>query len=103
RTPVVMPGGVAKSPAAVRFLERALAVEIHLPPEPQIAGAYGAALLALDDLRARDRAAAEELAGLERDLLDRQIRPNPAHGPSCAHCQTAAQATVVPLSITPVS
>lgn len=103
RTPVVMTGGVAKNPAAVRFLERALAVEIHLPPEPQIAGAYGAALLALDDLRARDRAAAEELAGLERDLLDRQIRPNPAHGPSCAHCQTAAQATVVPLSITPVS
>jgi CoA-substrate-specific enzyme activase, putative len=117
RTPIVMTGGVAKNPAAVRFLERALDVEIHLPAEPQIAGALGAALLALDDLRAMQRASAERssagpdgdaagdaavagLADLEADLLDRQIRPDPAHGPACAHCRGAG--SFVPLSIAPI-
>ncbi|AYH43567.1 acyl-CoA dehydratase activase [Azoarcus sp. DN11] len=52
RGPIVMTGGVAKNVAAVRHIEEALEMPLHLPPDPQIAGALGAALLALDDFRA---------------------------------------------------
>jgi (R)-2-hydroxyacyl-CoA dehydratese activating ATPase len=47
-TPVVMTGGVARNPAAVHFLSRALDCEVQVPAQPQITGAYGAALLALE-------------------------------------------------------
>jgi (R)-2-hydroxyacyl-CoA dehydratese activating ATPase len=47
-TPVVMTGGVARNPAAVHFLSRALDCEVRVPAQPQITGAYGAALLALE-------------------------------------------------------
>jgi predicted NodU family carbamoyl transferase len=50
-TPVVMTGGVAHSRAAVKFLSDALRTHVHVPAEPQISGAYGAALLALESLR----------------------------------------------------
>jgi len=43
---VVMTGGVAKNSAVVRALEEKLKVKIVVPPEPQIVGALGAALLA---------------------------------------------------------
>ncbi|NKQ55467.1 benzoyl-CoA reductase [Amycolatopsis sp. K13G38] len=46
--PVVMTGGVARNPAAVRYLEQALDLEVRVPEHPQITGAYGAALLALE-------------------------------------------------------
>ncbi|MFC9553458.1 acyl-CoA dehydratase activase [Rhodococcus sp. NPDC056960] len=48
KTPVVMTGGVAKNAAAVHFLSSALGVRVDVPPDPQITGAYGAALLALE-------------------------------------------------------
>jgi (R)-2-hydroxyacyl-CoA dehydratese activating ATPase len=51
RTPVAMTGGVARNPAAVRAIERALGAPLILPPQPQIAGALGAALIGLDDYR----------------------------------------------------
>jgi predicted CoA-substrate-specific enzyme activase len=51
REPVVMTGGVARNPAAVRYLEQELGVTLVLPRDPQLAGALGAALFALDDLR----------------------------------------------------
>ncbi|MDO9439081.1 acyl-CoA dehydratase activase [Hydrogenophaga sp.] len=54
RGPVVMTGGVAKNVAAVQSIEQALGMKVHLPPDPQIAGALGAALLALDEMRALD-------------------------------------------------
>lgn len=50
-TPVVMTGGVAHSRAAVKFLSDALRTHVHVPAEPQISGAYGAALLALESLQ----------------------------------------------------
>ena len=50
-TPVVMTGGVAHSRAAVKFLSDALRTHVHVPAEPQISGAYGAALIALESLR----------------------------------------------------
>ncbi len=47
--PVAMTGGVAKNRGVVRALERKLGCPIHVPPEPQIAGALGAALLAAEN------------------------------------------------------
>lgn len=49
--PVVMTGGVAHSRAAVHFLSEALDAPVDVPSEPQISGAYGAALLGLETLR----------------------------------------------------
>lgn len=51
RTPAVMTGGVARNPAAVKHLETVLGIGLIVPDQPQIAGALGAALCALDDLR----------------------------------------------------
>jgi (R)-2-hydroxyacyl-CoA dehydratese activating ATPase len=48
RTPVVMTGGVAKNAAAVHFLSEALGQEVQVAEHPQITGAYGAALLAME-------------------------------------------------------
>ncbi len=43
---VMMTGGVAKNPGVVRALSEKLGTEIIVPPEPQIVGALGAALIA---------------------------------------------------------
>jgi predicted CoA-substrate-specific enzyme activase len=51
RTPVVMTGGVARNPAAVHFLSAALDCPVTVPAQPQITGAYGAALLAEESAR----------------------------------------------------
>jgi len=51
REGVAMTGGVAKNVGAVRALEERLGVRLLIPPEPQIVGAYGAALLALRRLQ----------------------------------------------------
>jgi predicted CoA-substrate-specific enzyme activase len=50
RTPVVMTGGVAQNVAAVSHIEKALGVSLVIPQNPQTAGAYGAALIALDEV-----------------------------------------------------
>ncbi|MBS3943297.1 MAG: 2-hydroxyglutaryl-CoA dehydratase [Dethiobacter sp.] len=47
---VVMTGGVAKNSAVLRALEEKLKVKIDLPPEPQIVGALGAAILAGEEI-----------------------------------------------------
>lgn len=46
--PVIMTGGVAKNIGMVRELEKVLSVSIHVPKDPQIIGAIGAALFAQD-------------------------------------------------------
>ncbi len=46
--PVAMSGGVARNPAMVKALEKELGRRILLPSEPQMIGAWGAALIALD-------------------------------------------------------
>ena len=46
RPPAVFTGGVAKNRAMVRALGAALALDLAIPPEPQVTGALGAALLA---------------------------------------------------------
>lgn len=48
---VMMSGGVAKNKGVVRVLERMLGTEIIIPPEPQIVGALGAALYALEEVK----------------------------------------------------
>ena len=47
---VMITGGVAKNRAVVRILNEKLNTRIIVPPEPQIAGALGAALLAWDEI-----------------------------------------------------
>ncbi len=44
---VTLTGGVAKNEGVVRALEERLGIRMFIPPEPQIIGALGAALLAL--------------------------------------------------------
>lgn len=51
---VVLTGGVAKNIGVKKALEEALEMEIHVPEEPQITGALGAALFAVDDLEQAD-------------------------------------------------
>lgn len=46
KTDVVMTGGVAKNRAIVRLLEEKIQMPVHVPPDPQITGALGAALIA---------------------------------------------------------
>jgi activator of 2-hydroxyglutaryl-CoA dehydratase len=58
--PVVMTGGVAKNVAAVHYIEEELGMPLHIPSDPQIAGALGAALLALDEYRAGLKALAKD-------------------------------------------
>ncbi len=48
--PVMMTGGVARNSAVVRALNEKLKTSIIIPPEPQIAGALGAALLAEEEI-----------------------------------------------------
>jgi predicted CoA-substrate-specific enzyme activase len=82
RTPVALTGGVARNPAAVHFLSRALGQEVLVPSQPQITGAYGAALLALEAGR-RGRVPVTDVPGAD------QLFPRPAHtgeGHSCAGC-----------------
>jgi activator of 2-hydroxyglutaryl-CoA dehydratase len=45
---VTLTGGVAKNEGVARALEERLGVKMFIPPEPQIIGALGAALLARD-------------------------------------------------------
>jgi activator of 2-hydroxyglutaryl-CoA dehydratase len=45
--PVMLSGGVARSPAVRALLEEELGTPVQVPAQPQLMGAYGAALLAL--------------------------------------------------------
>ncbi|MFF3572657.1 acyl-CoA dehydratase activase [Nocardia jiangxiensis] len=67
--PAVMTGGVAKNPAALHYVSQALRHPVELLEQPQIAGAYGAGLLARDEYLGtaaarseRDAAAGEQVA-----------------------------------------
>lgn len=46
----VMTGGVAKNKAILTILEEKIGIPPNVPPDPQITGALGAALLAMDDM-----------------------------------------------------
>ena len=53
--PLAMSGGVAKNAGVVRSLEEQLGCRIFVPEEPQIVGALGAALIALDNMAGAGR------------------------------------------------
>lgn len=85
-TPTVMTGGVARNPAARHYVEKALKHPIELLGQPQIAGAYGAGLLARDEYagsvaatEARDTAAKGQLADRAAGIV-----------PQCAGCNGMA-------------
>ncbi|MFC8661296.1 acyl-CoA dehydratase activase [Streptomyces sp. NPDC057199] len=89
-TPVVMTGGVAQNPAAVRFLARALDLEVEVPEHPQITGAYGAALLAMESSTARGTPTPPD-----RDAdTDEDVFPLVRSGHSCADCDGRAGGAV---------
>ena len=46
-------GGVGKNIGIVKRLEKELGIEVSLPADPQLVGAFGAALIALDRLKQR--------------------------------------------------
>jgi (R)-2-hydroxyacyl-CoA dehydratese activating ATPase len=48
--PVAFTGGVARNPAAVAAVSRAMGADVIVPPSPQTTGALGAALVAADRL-----------------------------------------------------
>lgn len=79
--PVVMTGGVANNVAAVHYIEEALGMPLHLPKDPQVAGALGAALLALDDYRTSHKAEFAALAA--DDSLEEQMGQARACAPGC--------------------
>ncbi len=82
KLPVVLTGGVAHNPAAVHFLAEALDAEVEVPAEPQITGAFGAALLAWETA---DRTVAAAMAPLA-DVVFPVAGHHHADGRSCAGC-----------------
>jgi predicted CoA-substrate-specific enzyme activase len=91
REPIVMTGGVARNVAAVRALEQALGTELILPDRPQLAGALGAALFALDDFRQEGASRRHADERVEHDL-ERADAQAQACGPACAAEKAAALA-----------
>jgi predicted CoA-substrate-specific enzyme activase len=99
RTPIVMTGGVAKNPAAVHYMSQALGLPVQVPSEPQISGAFGAALLALDEHLGRAGA-----AGARRREAALGDPPSAAAPPDCRTCD-AHDAAATPsqlLQLTPL-
>ncbi|MCH9826413.1 MAG: 2-hydroxyglutaryl-CoA dehydratase [Gammaproteobacteria bacterium] len=82
RSPVIMTGGVAKNSAAVHHIAKALEVELIIPDFPQIAGALGAALFALDEVTGQVDAPKTD----EDDLVDEEAMSN-SRGCATKPCQ----------------
>lgn len=53
RPPLMLSGGVARNVAVRAMLEQGLGLPVEVPPQPQLMGAYGAALLALGEATGR--------------------------------------------------
>jgi predicted NodU family carbamoyl transferase len=83
RTPVVLTGGVARNRAAVRFLAEALDLDVQVPERPQITGAYGAALLAMESA---GRPAAPSPGPGDADMSVPLFPRRAEAGHSCAGC-----------------
>ncbi|SNT11657.1 acyl-CoA dehydratase activase [Rhodococcoides kyotonense] len=97
-TPTVMTGGVARNPAARHYVEKALRHPIELLDQPQIAGAYGAGLLARDEYAGSIAATETRDVAAKNQLVDR------AAGivPQCTGCDGMAgdhSHTTIPLTV----
>jgi len=88
RDGIIMTGGVAKNPAAVHFLEAALKQKMQVPDDPQIMGAYGAALLALEISSGRQITLydPEKIQALE-SKVEAAFKPKNRSIPDCISCQ----------------
>ncbi|MDB5971638.1 MAG: 2-hydroxyglutaryl-CoA dehydratase [Hydrocarboniphaga sp.] len=84
RNPIVMTGGVAKNHAAVHYIEQALSAKMLIAPDPQIAGALGAALFALDEVAKPSAAMMDEEDGADEAMSS-------ARGCATQPCKTAAK------------
>jgi CoA-substrate-specific enzyme activase, putative len=74
---VVMTGGVAKNIGVVRELEKKLLCKIKIAEEPQIIGALGAALIALENASATPKVkSAEKVDGSNVSISDVQLDDN---------------------------
>ena len=94
--PAVLTGGVAKNAAAVRHLEAELGLTLLIPDDPQVVGALGAALFALDEMRSR--------ATIHDETEERGSAIAPDDRPACrtgCGTGTAAGRAPVPLTIGP--
>jgi predicted CoA-substrate-specific enzyme activase len=91
-TPVFMTGGVARSRAAVHFLSKALGLPVEVPAEPQITGAYGAALLGLESLQGETTVIGR---AAEREHTHTDATPG---GHDCSTC-AVAKAKYQPIDI----
>jgi predicted CoA-substrate-specific enzyme activase len=81
-TPTVMTGGVAKNPAAIRYVSQALRHPVELLDQPQIAGAYGAGLLALDGYL--DASSSLAAADTKTDMkMEKQLSQDMPHCVTC--------------------
>jgi predicted CoA-substrate-specific enzyme activase len=83
-SPVVMTGGVAKNKALVHFLSEALRLPIEMLDEPQIAGAYGAAIIA------REEHLGNMVAGVADVTTEQELASalGAVPVPHCAECAT---------------
>lgn len=89
RDGIIMTGGVAKNPAAVHFLEAALKQKMQVPDDPQIMGAYGAALLALEISSGRQitQYDPDKIQALE-SKVEAAFKPKNRSIPDCVKCTT---------------
>ncbi len=99
RTPIVMTGGVAKNIAAVHHIETSLGQKLVLPPDPQIAGALGAALFALDEIRMAAKRSA--IVDEEDRVVDSAMDGARACGPACKSTDAAAAGQVREIVVAP--
>jgi predicted CoA-substrate-specific enzyme activase len=90
--PVVMTGGVAKNAAAVHYIQAELGMTLHIPSDPQIAGALGAALLALDDYRSINKRAAQNAD--EEDKRDSAMNAARSCGTGCKGVPAESSASI---------
>jgi (R)-2-hydroxyacyl-CoA dehydratese activating ATPase len=96
RMPIVMTGGVAKNVAAVHHIETVLGQKLVLPPDPQIAGALGAALFALDEIRMASKRSAVI------DEEDRDVASAMGEARACGPaCKTSAPGATVEIVVAP--
>lgn len=76
RPRVMMSGGVAKNQGIVQVLDRMLGVEMVIAPEPQIVGALGAALFALEEAQGMTAKSIVEATSFQGSLaLSEQRQP----------------------------
>lgn len=87
--PIVMTGGVANNVAAVHYLEQAFGGRFILPATPQIAGALGAAVLALEEYLDTH---SNHFSEADDERTQQRLLPDAPFSPPCKSAQPATPA-----------